>query len=575
MHLFIIFFLTALIICEFLFYLKVKKISPDNVNDDNKNVLKNSLVSSLYPITLLYIVFIPYIVVFFIDSKSLDIHLILLLFMWIPIYSYLFYLTGKKILLFLVSIPLLLVGTLDILFWMTIGGPVTQENIMGILQSNQSEVDGFLSTNFSFYKVLIAGLYWVFGFYLLIKEKSKDINKWKAILNSALFILIVATIAYKSTYAELEDIYPRVHSAFFRYHKETAIINEYLKKRELSNEKINAEPFNTIKKQLYVLIIGESTSRNHMSIYGYNRDTNPLLKSRDDIFIFNDVVSAFSNTRRQLASSLTQANYKTVDSFYVYPSILDIARSAGFRTYWISNQEPLGFVENQVTLFSKLANETYFVKLESRFANTKNNIPYDEALIPLFKNVLENDENKKFIILHLMGTHMPYKNRYPSPFNVFNNGNSHKENIINEYNNSILYNDFIVDSLFKVIDHYSQGNTISGAIYFSDHGQEVYDLPSNYVGHGSNPTNRYQVEIPFIVWLSETFKEERQLDFQDISGTTNHSFMTDDLNHALLNLMGIETPLLDKEKSLFSKNYKPKKRILYGQDYDLEMKNSQ
>lgn len=577
MHLFIIAFLASLVILEIFHYFKVtSKSLPTVYKERFKYIFKNSLTKTISPLSLIFIVYMPFIFGLFINYENFSIYTILVFFMWMPIYSILFILTRKKIFLFLIGIPLIVLGTFDILAWMTLGGPLTREVIFLTLETNYSESAGYFTLNFSLEKGLAVLLYWILGLYLLLKQKKQKEYKLKMASAGIYVTIIISIIGYKTAFADadLSELYPPLPAALIKYQKEISEIKRYASIRAASLHEIDASPFNTSKKQLYVLIIGESTSRNHMSLYGYHRNTNPLLGSRDDIFVFNDVISAFTSTRLQLNSSLTFADQTQADTFYTFHSILDLVQRAGFKTYWVSNQDPIGFVDNQVTLFAKGAHETYFVKHDPKHDHRLHKYKvYDESILPVFEELLKREDDKKFIIVHLEGTHYHYRDRYPPEFDIFKEYSSHKEKIINEYNNSIVYNDFIINSIFDLMKNYSGTDKKSAALYFSDHGQEVYDLPSEYAGHGSKPGNKYQVEIPFIVWLSESFIKKRYDDYFNLKFAIGLPYIIDDLIHSKLNLMGIESPLVERHKSIFAKEYEPKERLVYGIDYDLEMKH--
>ena len=62
-------------------------------------------------------------------------------------------------------------------------------------------------------------------------------------------------------------------------------------------------------KRTVVLVIGESTNRANMSVYGYDRKTTPSLNSlRNDLLVFQDVVSSEPVTIASMIKMLTPAN---------------------------------------------------------------------------------------------------------------------------------------------------------------------------------------------------------------------------------------------------------------------------
>lgn len=86
-------------------------------------------------------------------------------------------------------------------------------------------------------------------------------------------------------------------------------------KVDISPRKIDAKPTFKSEKQTFVLIIGESCNRNHMSIYGASKPTTPRLNSRNDIYVFDNTISAHSNTINSILSMLSQSNLENKISF--------------------------------------------------------------------------------------------------------------------------------------------------------------------------------------------------------------------------------------------------------------------
>ncbi len=219
------------------------------------------------------------------------------------------------------------------------------------------------------------------------------------------------------------------------------------------------------------------------------------------------MISPYSNTINSVLSLMTESNLDNKKQQEQSIDLFDIFSSAGFKTYWLSNQLPYGIWENKITSLAKKADEYIFLNIASNSSMEATlTASFDSKLFVPFRNILGSDVTKKLIIVHLMGSHTSYKKRYPDSFNIFK-GNSKKENIIAEYDNSVLYNDYIVDSLFSIISTYSSlNNKTRSAIYLSDHGENVYD-EANQVGHTyAEKLPKANVDIPFIVWLSDEYK---------------------------------------------------------------------
>jgi len=318
-------------------------------------------------------------------------------------------------------------------------------------------------------------------------------------------------------------------------------------------------------------------------LYGYDRKTTPRLEKRDDIIIFDNVITPYGNTIPCVLSMLSEANYENKQDYDKAITIIDIMHSAGFKTYWISNQSPLGVWDNAVFNVAKTADVRKFVNIQSNTSVEVMYVPsYDMKLIEPLSDALKDDEKNKFIILHLMGSHADYSKRYPNTaeFTVFNEENeTWRINMKNTYDNSILYNDFVMDSMFNLLKLYAHNhpNMVLSSIYLSDHGENVYDTDAkDYIGHGAAGERLFNSisEIPFIIWLSETYKEIYPQKTETIRKNTSLPFMTDDLFEIIMDITNIKTPYFNKERSLINPDFNPnRKRILFDErDYDVQKK---
>jgi heptose-I-phosphate ethanolaminephosphotransferase len=304
----------------------------------------------------------------------------------------------------------------------------------------------------------------------------------------------------------------------------------------------------------YVLIIGESTSRHHFGIYNYYRNTTPLLGKRSDINTFTDVVSSNTSTIECLSRCLTMKNETDNLHDFSCVHILDVAKQCGFNTYWLSNQARDGILHNSITVAASRANTVYFAATDTGIAAPK----YDQILLPKLQAALQDSTKNKLIILHLIGTHFQYKNRYPAAFNMFgiddqlkNNfpyaNNSTKLQTINEYDNSVAYNDYLIDSIFNLLQNYNN----TSAIYFSDHGEELYDY-RNFLGHTPQGGNPWLHDVPFITWhVADSLLINKNKPYQ-----LNRFFYT------LCDWMQIASKQNNQQESLFSNSYTPKPRTL-------------
>jgi len=319
---------------------------------------------------------------------------------------------------------------------------------------------------------------------------------------------------------------------------------------------------------LGVILIGESTPRHHMGIYGYSRNTTPELeKLKDRLFVYNDVISAGGIT----GDALKTAFIAEVPD-YVF-NITNLCKRAGYRIVFISNREDIGF-DVGIGINLIFGNADQIVYLANK-PNRKNS--YDEALLEQFNKILPTCNKPTIVFMHMMGTHSLYNKRYPPEFARFDNVQD-KENssvskdkaeIINTFDNANLYNDYIVSSFIKIMAASKRPGFVS---YFSDHGEAMYEDGKTFF-HNANIPNRYMYEIPMLIWVSEDYKKHEQNFVGNFDRNLNQPMQGFDMIYSMLDLMRISYDGFPCSRSIFSPQYMPKKRFICGQNYDEMLKS--
>lgn len=322
-----------------------------------------------------------------------------------------------------------------------------------------------------------------------------------------------------------------------------------------------------------VLIIGESHCKSHCSLYDYEKNTNPLLNERkrnEELFVFTDVVSAATTTIPSFKYMMSTYSYQSSLSWYEEQTLPQIIKEAGYTSYWFSNQSKLGFWNNVIVKYANLFDSTYFY--EDLVSNDHAN-NYDEGVLSLRKQYAIRDDSKKFIVYHLMGSHPDFKQRSPNKFKHFQpyeykGVDSNVDEILAEYDNSLLYNDFVVDS---IISCYQQKDAL--VIYLSDHALDLFQTDNQYAGHAKAEKESILcgIKIPFWIYVSPLFKKKHPLVVQRIKDSVNRSFMTDNLVYVLMDIMGVDfKDDLNKvsECSLLGSDYKIRNRVVNNINID-------
>ncbi|GLK87793.1 phosphoethanolamine transferase CptA [Pseudomonas turukhanskensis] len=310
-----------------------------------------------------------------------------------------------------------------------------------------------------------------------------------------------------------------------------------------------------------VLVIGESTNRQRMSLYGYPRNTTPNLdKLRQDMLVFDDVVTPRPYTIEALQQVLTFADEQNPDLYLKTPSIVSVMKQAGFKTYWITNQQTMTKRNTMLTTFSEQADEQVYLN-NNRNQNARQ---YDGDVLAPFAKVLQEDAPKKFIVVHLLGTHMSYQYRYPPEFEKFTDRTGAPSSLrddqlptYNAYDNAVLYNDFVVSSLIK---EYAQKDDNGFLLYLSDHGEDVFDSPTgNVLGRNEAKPTAPMYTIPFMVWASPKWREGHEWSF---IADTKRPYSSSQLIHTWADLAGLSFDEYDPSKSIVSAEFKERPRII-------------
>ncbi|MEH0168345.1 phosphoethanolamine transferase [Roseateles sp. MS17] len=265
------------------------------------------------------------------------------------------------------------------------------------------------------------------------------------------------------------------------------------------------------QRQLVVLVIGETGRPDRWHLFGAARATTPRLSARAGIVKFNDAVSGASATREAVPLMLTRRPPEQMLSPPSEASVVSAFKQAGFKTYWLSTQGAAGAHETPISVLAREADEQHFVNgVDYRGAGA-----LDGDLLPLLQKILAKGEDKQFIVLHTLGSHMNYAHRYPLSFELFKPALSHQDNpdiwrpvqveeMRNAYDNSVLYTDHVLDAAIELL---ARTGGHASLMYAADHGEALHDGNCKRAGHGFAAAVNYRV--PMFLWLSERWQRDR------------------------------------------------------------------
>ncbi len=457
---------------------------------------------------------------------------------------------------------------------------IFSEDIIDIIaDTNTQETSEFLSNYLSFTNILI-GIVGLVALNAVIIFVSKWLSKCrihKALSWAGVSLAIVGAyfacrcVVMFALFRNGEGI-PQ-YTALTRSTYSAYVLNNKIKgikATQIANANVlKGKPIpHLISNTNIILVIGESYSKYHSSLYGYEKNTNPGLSKRIDngeMVIFNDAVTISDHTNGVMGSVFSLSKgVESLNGDILFPAIF---KAAGFKTALYDNQY---FVGNGISFLSdaELSKTVFDDRNDSKAR-------YDLDIVNMMG--LGKDSANHLIVYHLMGQHYTYADRYPEKFAKFKASDytvpadMDKRQIVAHYDNATLYNDYVMDNLMK-----NNSDKKAIIIYFSDHGEEIFDQ-GDYMGHGNATVSkdmRYQMSVPMMIWASESYRKENAEQWQKIQHASTLPVFTDDISHLLIDLAGIKTEYLDETRSFINDKYdKSRHRIvLHSIDYDANKK---
>ncbi len=337
-----------------------------------------------------------------------------------------------------------------------------------------------------------------------------------------------------------------------------------------------------------IVVIGESYIKSHSFLYGYPLNTTPYLtkeKNKGNLFVFTNVVSPYNTTSKSLKNVFSCNSLSEGEKWFSKPYFPSIFKYSGYNVYFWDNQYDMNSNASYDFSLNSYLHNAYISKITYTDIN-KDIYKYDGELIDSFKKNIHLKSHNNLVLFHLMGQHSNAYKRYPhtEQFDHFNKDSVlsfRKEKYLTEwkltsiavYDNATLYNDFVINSIILMFKH-----TNSILVYFSDHGEEIYDV-RDYSGrtHEPNPASdvlRCQYEVPFIIWCSDIFIKNNKRLVEDIKNSINKPFSIENVCHLLFKIGNIKTNNYISNRCILDNNYKYSHRIINDNiDYD-EIVNS-
>ena len=461
----------------------------------------------------------------------------------------------------------------------------SQSVIFIMFESNVSEAGEYMTQYFAWWMVLAFLAHTAFAYFLWTRLRPVYLPRAQALIAATAILLavvgypLVKQTAHTGSLADgfdkfetrIEPAVPwQMAVAYHRYLDTLAGMQDMLDSASKIAPLKNFTDSMANQPATLVLVIGESTNRQRMSLYGYPRQTTPELdKLKDQLAVFDNVITPRPYTIEALQQVLTFADEEHPDLYLTTPSLVSMMKQAGYKTFWITNQQTMTKRNTMLTTFSEQADEQVYLNNN----RNQNAAQYDGDVIEPFNKALADAAPRKLIVVHLLGTHMSYQYRYPPTFNKFTDRQGVPDGVrddqvptYNSYDNAVLYNDFVVSSLIK---DYAKTDPNGFLLYLSDHGEDVFDSAGhNTLGRNENKPTAPMYTIPFIAWASPKWRESHDWSF---AGDLGRPFSSSQLIHTWADLAGLSFDELDRSKSLVSDSFKPRP-LMIGNPYERQQR---
>ncbi len=438
-------------------------------------------------------------------------------------------------------------------FIMSFGVVIDRSMITNILDTTPAESFALLSVRMMIVLFFTGVLMTIVAWWIRVKP---SMSVWRSmgkrlisVVVSALLIVIVALLFYKD-YASLFRNNKELVKSLSPSNSIAASLSWYSHKsmanlpllRLGEDAKQRPQMQQGPRKNLTILVLGETSRAEDFSLGGYARETNPLLK-QDDVAYFPNTTSCGTATAISVPcmfSGMPRAHYDEALAHH-QEGLLDIIQRAGLQVLWNDND---GGCKGAC---DRVPNQDV----------TKLNLPgqciegecVDEVLFHQLEDYINHLQHDGVIVLHTIGSHGPtYYNRYPAAFRKFTPTcdtnqiqTCSQQQLVNTYDNTIVYVDYIVDKAIKLLQS-KQDNFTTSLVYLSDHGESLGENGVYLHGLPYSIAPESQKHVPFLIWLSDDYQKRYGVSSQCLQKEAQQKNVSqDNLFSTMLGLTGVET----------------------------------
>ncbi len=446
----------------------------------------------------------------------------------------------------------------ELILVLDLGSFMLAGNILATLTTTPEESASFAKNAIYMLWYIVPIIGFFIGLIYVIHHTKINVVYHGVILGISI-LLIVSFIGYKQVifynntltnryYIEHRILNRPPYNMFYQIHNiiKGQRIRQYIK--DANNMSFGATKQDTLhEKEIYVLGIGESMRYDNLSLNGkYYRSTTPKLETMKNIILYDNYYSSACLTMYSVPQILTRATPLDYELNFKEKSIFLPFKECGFHTYGIVCHNLLSY-------------ETYLTDgVDSLF------LVDSDAQIPIIIDSLSNIYSKTFFIVQFLGNHSFYYNFTPE-YDVYHpNSETDKDAtnvsrstlLINSYDNTILYADYI---LSEIMCRINKSDAVSAFLFVSDHGeiQGEDTLDGGNFGHGGNCNPiRAEYHVPLIVWYSELYKSTYPEKVNQLLNHKANKVNSDNVFYSVCDMANIQIaqPYAKQKWSIFSKD---------------------
>jgi len=434
-------------------------------------------------------------------------------------------------------------------FMSTYGIVIDYTMFTNVVETDVSEVSELLNWKLSLWVAMVGVLpiYVISQVPLRRKPWTKAVASRLIVLSLALVTLAGIVLSQYQSYASL-----------LRNNREIRLIliptnlfaagHGYLKRQLATPKTLTAIGTDAVvpqlgvarKPKLLVLAIGETARSANFSLNGYSRDTNPELEKRN-VISFSNVSSCGTATAVSLPCMFLDVGKDEYKDGLAKSreGLLDVLQRAGISVMWTDNNSGCKGVCDRVP------NRKTTLRTDAQLCTSDE--CKDGVLLSEMEDFIKRQEGDAVLVLHYKGSHGPaYYKRYPPQFKKFEPvcetnelDKCKQQEVINAYDNSILYTDYVTAGLIDILAANSKFDT--ALMYVSDHGESLGEggLYLHGLPYAMAPDE--QTKVPLVLWMSDSLAKSERLNVGCLKAQASSPLSHDNLFHTVLGMMSVQT----------------------------------